>query len=266
MSYAAGIPVAERAITVVLLGNPNTGKSTLFSAMAGIPTRVGNYPGVTVEEKLGRMAYRGHSIQLIDLPGTYSLAPKSPDEQIAVNVLRGQMPGVPAPQCVVVVADATNLERNLYLTSQTLELGIPTVIALTLCDVADEKGIALDIQKLSQRLGCAVVRVVASRREGIDLLCEKILAATGVPQPRPAGLDASLTAETPTHSPAASEAIARYQWIENVLEGIVQRNPPAIRSLNDSIDAVLTHRVWGTLLFAATMLAMFSSIFWLATP
>ena len=157
MSYAAGIPVAERAITVVLLGNPNTGKSTLFSALAGIPTRVGNYPGVTVEEKLGRMAYRGHSIQLIDLPGTYSLAPKSPDEQIAVNVLRGQMPGVPAPQCVVVVADATNLERNLYLTSQTLELGIPTVIALTLCDVADEKGIALDIQKLSQRLGCAVV-------------------------------------------------------------------------------------------------------------
>ena len=266
MSYAAGIPVAERAITVVLLGNPNTGKSTLFSALAGIPTRVGNYPGVTVEEKLGRMAYRGHSIQLIDLPGTYSLAPKSPDEQIAVNVLRGQMPGVPAPQCVVVVADATNLERNLYLTSQTLELGIPTVIALTLCDVADEKGIALDIQKLSQRLGCAVVRVVASRREGIDLLCEKILAATGVPQPRPAGLDASLTAETPTHSPAASEAIARYQWIENVLEGIVQRNPPATRSLNDSIDAVLTHRVWGTLLFAATMLAMFSSIFWLATP
>ena len=266
MSYAAGIPVAERAITVVLLGNPNTGKSTLFSALAGIPTRVGNYPGVTVEEKLGRMAYRGHSIQLIDLPGTYSLAPKSPDEQIAVNVLRGQMPGVPAPQCVVVVADATNLERNLYLTSQTLELGIPTVIALTLCDVADEKGIALDIQKLSQRLGCAVVRVIASRREGIDLLCEKILAATGVPQPRPAGLDASLTAETPTHSPAASEAIARYQWIENVLEGIVQRNPPATRSLNDSIDAVLTHRVWGTLLFAATMLAMFSSIFWLATP
>jgi len=105
---------AGRGIVVALLGNPNTGKSTLFSALAGIPTRIGNYPGVTVEEKLGRFVHRGQSIELIDLPGTYSLLAKSPDEQVTVDVLRGRLAGVPAPDCVVVVADATNLESRMW--------------------------------------------------------------------------------------------------------------------------------------------------------
>ena len=115
-------------LTVALVGNPNTGKSTLFSALAGIPTRIGNYPGVTVEEKFGRFVHRGTEIDLIDLPGTYSFTPQSPDEQVAINVLRGRMADMSAPDCVVVVVDATNLDRNLYLASQALELGLPTVV------------------------------------------------------------------------------------------------------------------------------------------
>ena len=257
---------AGRGIVVALLGNPNTGKSTLFSALAGIPTRIGNYPGVTVEEKLGRFTHRGQSIELIDLPGTYSLVPKSPDEQVAVDVLHGRLPDVPTPDCVVVVADATNLERNLYLATQAIELGLPTVVALTLCDVADEKGITIDSAELGRRLVCPVVRVVAPTRTGIDALGDAILSVIHSPRQQPQGLDAHLAAVHPRHEQAAREAIARYAWIEQLLSGVVHRQPPSTRPLGERIDDVLTHRLWGTLVFATTMLAMFSSIFWLATP
>jgi len=254
------------AIVVALVGNPNTGKSTLFSALAGIPTRIGNYPGVTVEEKIGRFTHRGQTIELIDLPGTYSLAPKSPDEQVAVDVLRGRLPGVPTPDCVVVVADATNLERNLYLATQALDLGLPTVIALTLSDVAAQKGITIDVMELGRRLGCPVVRVVAPTRTGIEALGDALLAVMKSPAVPPQGLGTHLAAVEARHEPAAREAIARYAWIEELLTGVVQRQPPARRPLGERIDDLLTHRVWGTLVFAATMLTMFSSIFWLATP
>ena len=257
---------AGSGIVVALLGNPNTGKSTLFSELAGIPTRIGNYPGVTVEEKLGRFTHRGQSIELIDLPGTYSLVPKSPDEQVVVDVLHGRLAGVPTPDCVVVVVDATNLERNLYLATQALELGLPTVVALTLADVADEKGITIDAAELGRRLACPVIRVVAPTRVGIEALGDAVLAVIDSPVLVPRGIDAHLAAVDARHEPAAREAIARYAWIEELLSGIVHRQPPANRPLGERIDAVLTHRIWGTLVFAATMLAMFSSIFWLATP
>ena len=257
---------AGRGIVVALLGNPNTGKSTLFSALAGIPTRIGNYPGVTVEEKLGRLVHRGQSIELIDLPGTYSLVAKSPDEQVTVDVLRGRLAGVPLPDCVVVVADATNLERNLYLATQALELGLPTVVALTLCDVADDKGITIDAAELGRRLACPVVRVVAPTRAGLDDLGDAVLKVVDSPRHTLPGLDDHLAAVDARHAPAAREAIARYAWIEQLLSGVVHRQPPASRPLGERIDDVLTHRLWGTLVFATTMLAMFSSIFWLATP
>ena len=164
-------------LTVALLGNPNTGKSTLFSALAGIPTRVGNYPGVTVEEKLGRFVYAGRTIDLVDLPGTYSLLPHGPDERVAVDVLHGRQPGVPQPDVAVVVVDATNLERNLFLATQASELGLPLVVALTLADVSDRKGITIDVSELAQRLGCQVIRVAAPRGEGLDALKDAILVA-----------------------------------------------------------------------------------------
>jgi ferrous iron transport protein B len=260
---AAGALGASPPLTVALLGNPNTGKSSLFSALAGIPTRVGNYPGVTVEEKLGRFIHAGRAIDLIDLPGTYSLSPKSPDEKVAVDVLRGRMAGMPAPDRVVLVVDATNLERNLYLASQTIELGIPTVIALTLGDAAADRGIDVDANELSRRIGCAVVPVVAPRREGITRLAEAIVAAQ--PPRTPDGLAAALLAVDPAQPATAREAMGRYAWIEGVVGGVVRRQAVA-RTIDDRIDAVVTHRLWGTLLFALTMLAVFSSIFWLAAP
>jgi ferrous iron transport protein B len=260
-------PSAPRSqLTVALLGNPNTGKSTLFSALAGIPTRIGNYPGVTVEEKVGRFTHRGTTIDLIDLPGIYSFTPQSPDEQVAIDVLRGRMVDMPTPDCIVVAVDATNLERNLYLASQSLELGLPTVIALTLSDVAVAKGITIDDSLLAGRLGCPVVRVVAPSGEGIASLGERIVAAGQTPPPPPPDLSQHLAAIDGARPPAAREAIARYAWIDRVVEGVVRRSAPARRPLDERIDGWLTHRLWGTLVFIAVMLALFTSIFQLAAP
>ena len=263
---APSSPAASAApLAVALVGNPNTGKSTLFTALAGIPTRIGNYPGVTVEEKVGRFCHRDRPIELIDLPGSYSLAAKSPDEEVAVNVLHGRMKGVAKPAVVVVVADATNLVRNLYLASQVIEVGLPTIIALTLTDLAERKGITIDIEQLAARLGCPVVPVVAPARQGIDQLGDVILAAANAaPPPRP-DLAAHLAVVDGSYPPPARDAIARYAWIDALVEGVITRRPPA-PSLSEQIDGVLTHRIWGTVVFVVTMLAIFSSIFWLAAP
>lgn len=275
-SAEASQPPVERAVaptddagrlTVALLGNPNTGKSTLFSALAGIPTRIGNYPGVTVEEKVGQFQHRGRTIDLIDLPGTYSLTAKSPDEQVAVDVLSGQIGAVARPDCVVVVADATNLARNLYLASQALDVGLPVVVALTLADVAGKKGIKVDTTALSQELGCPVIRVVAPRREGIDRLADTLVEASDWPASSvPTALATQLASADTGRPAAARDAIARYAWIDAITEKVLVQQAHHPRSLNDRIDNLLTHRLWGTLIFAVTMLTIFSSIFWLAAP
>ena len=125
---------------MALIGNPNTGKSTLFGALTGLRQHVGNYPGVTVEKRLGQLTHTGRRWVLVDLPGIYSLAPRSPDEMIVVDVLLGQCRDVARPDVILCVVDATNLERNFYLVGQVLELGRPTVIALTMTDVARAGG------------------------------------------------------------------------------------------------------------------------------
>ena len=266
MSSSSGRGPEQARLTAVLLGNPNTGKSTLFTALAGIPTRVGNYPGVTVEEKLGRFSHRGAVIDLVDLPGTYSLFPQSPDETVAVDVLHGRMADVPRPDCVIVVVDATNLERNLYLAGQVLELGIPTVVALTLSDVAAAKGVSVDVGELARRLACPVVRVVAPRGEGVAELREQVVATAAAPPPAPPDLARQLAAVDPARPEAARLAIARYAWIDGIVPAVVRREPPATPPLDEWIDRVLTHRLWGTLVFALVMLAVFSTIFWMAAP
>src|SRR5882762_10678377 len=128
--------VLVRTATIALVGNPNTGKTTLFNALAGMRQHVGNYPGVTVETKKGQMTCAGVVFDLIDLPGTYSLAPRSPDEMVAVDVILGAQKGESRPDVVVCIVDASNLDRNLYLTTQALELGVPVVVALNMMDVA----------------------------------------------------------------------------------------------------------------------------------
>jgi ferrous iron transport protein B len=166
----AGATLATREPVVVAIGNPNTGKSTLFNALTGLRQKVANYPGVTVERHVGRMQVGGRAVQLVDLPGTYSLAAQSPDEMVAVDVLLGQVAEVGAPDAALIVVDASNLRRNLYLASQVLDLGVPTVIALNMSDQAQAKGISIDAHELSVRLGATVVPVVASRKFGLDNL------------------------------------------------------------------------------------------------
>jgi len=263
-----GTPPAGRdaPLTVALVGNPNTGKSTLFTALAGIPTRIGNYPGVTVEEKIGRFRHAGRAVDLIDLPGAYSLRPQSPDEEVAVSVLHGRMRGVPEPDCVVVVVDATNLARNLFLASQVLDLGLPTVVALSLGDLAAEKGLAVDGEALARRLGCPVIPVVAPHGTGIAQLRDALLSAADGPPPSPPDLAAHLAPADAARPAAARDAIARYAWIDGVAADVVRRSARAGRSRSEAIDAVLTHRIWGTLVFVLVMLLLFTSIFRLAAP
>ena len=143
--------------TVVLCGNPNSGKTTLFNALTGLRARVGNYAGVTVERKEGRLqgAPPDLPITVLDLPGSYSLSPQSLDEQISRDVLMQRLPDVPAPSMVVVVVDASNLERNLYFASQVIELGWPTVIALNMVDVAEENGQTIDTGAMAAALGAS---------------------------------------------------------------------------------------------------------------
>src|SRR5579884_4148492 len=136
--------VLLRTTTIALVGNPNTGKTTLFNALAGMRQRVGNYPGVTVETKKGQMHHQGRTFDLVDLPGTYSLAPRSPDEMVAVDLILGHQPGEARPDVILSIVDASNLERNLYLTTQALELGVPVVVALNMIDVATAQGIRID--------------------------------------------------------------------------------------------------------------------------
>jgi len=170
-------PDAERFL-VVLTGNPNCGKTTLFNALTGLRARVGNYAGVTVERKEGRLLGAGvdQAITVLDLPGTYSLSPQSLDEQIARDVLLGRLPEVAAPSVVIVVVDASNLERNLYYATQVIELGYPTLIALNMLDVARDNGHEVHVERLQEALGVPVCPLIASTREGVPALRDRLLA------------------------------------------------------------------------------------------
>jgi len=160
---------------VALVGNPNTGKTTLFNALSGLRQRIGNYPGVTVEKKTGRMIAEGTPVDLVDLPGTYSLAPRSPDEMVAVDVLLGRQAGEPKPDAVINIVDASNLERNLYLTTQLFDMGVPVVVALNMMDVAANHGMTIDPVKLSAGLGVPVIPLRANAGEGVDDLKHAVL-------------------------------------------------------------------------------------------
>jgi ferrous iron transport protein B len=306
-------------VTVALLGNPNTGKSTLFSALCGLRQRVGNYPGVTVEKKIGRTEFHGRQFAIVDLPGTYSLAPKSPDEMVAVDVLLGRQRDVAPPSVVLVIVDASNLERNFYLLSQVLELSLPTVVALNMVDVAERKGQTLDVERLRKQLAVPIVEVQANRGIGIADLKEALssavdrppatlgspfpeafrkevaglesLASEGSAEPLPryllerllldvggylskspaAGVSPELLAEVDAARERlraaglpipAVEAMSRYQWAGKVLTGVVERTAQRRVTWSDRLDRVLTHRVWGTLVFVVVMVAMFQAVFY----
>jgi ferrous iron transport protein B len=160
-----------RSLSIALAGNPNSGKTTLFNVLTGSNQHVGNWPGKTVEKRFGRLSALDTEFEVVDLPGTYSLAAASPEESVARDYLLEETPDV-----VVLVVDATNLERNLYLTVQVLELGIPAVVALNMADTAEARGLHIDHELMAERLGARVVRTVARRSRGIDDLIGAVLA------------------------------------------------------------------------------------------
>src|SRR5689334_7478980 len=144
-----GEQIARR---VAIAGNPNTGKSTIFNALTGLRQKVGNYPGVTVEKKTGKFfGSHGEQMELIDLPGSYSLQVRSPDEAVARDLLLGRVPGERRPDLIIAVVDASNLDRHLYLVAQMLELGLPVVVSLNMVDVAEERGLVIDLVALKER-------------------------------------------------------------------------------------------------------------------
>ncbi|HEY8241130.1 MAG TPA: FeoB small GTPase domain-containing protein, partial [Kiritimatiellia bacterium] len=160
--------------TIALVGNPNAGKTTLFNALTGLRAKTANFPGTTVERKIGRLDLDGHHVHMLDLPGIYSLAAATPEEQLAADILTGRHAHQRKPDLALLVVDSTNLERNLFLVSQMLEHDIPVVAALNMIDIAEHEGIQIDIAKLSRELGCPAVAVSAKSGRGLDALREEM--------------------------------------------------------------------------------------------
>ena len=176
----------SRTPIIAVIGNPNTGKSTLFNKLTGLKQKTANYPGVTVERHTGSLSVANHEITLVDLPGAYSLAAQSPDEMIAVDVLLGHVEKLDRPKAILAVADATNLRRNLFLVTQLTELDLPVVLAINMIDLAAQKGLQHDYLRLADRLGISVVPVVATTGQGFEELREAMgRAIDAVPPDRP---------------------------------------------------------------------------------
>jgi len=167
----------QAQVVVALIGNPNTGKSTVFNGLTGLKQKTANYPGVTVERHTGSIRIDGRTLSLVDLPGTYSLTAQSPDEMIAIDVLLGQVESLPKPKAILAVADATNLRRNLFLVTQLAELDIPIVLAVNMIDLARKKGIEIDCERLATTLGIRVVPIVASSKTGFEQLEQTLATA-----------------------------------------------------------------------------------------
>lgn len=269
----------ENVKRVVFVGNPNVGKSSMFNALLGARTRTMNAPGTTVSITCGQYHYEkpktagnAQNWQFVDTPGTYSLAPMSPDEQVAVNALTG-MSGMPVPDLAVVVLDATALSRSLYLLSMVVELGLPTVVALTMNDLAVRNGCGVDAERLSHLLdGMPVVAIDGRTGNGGKALADAIAASfEGTPVPH--GLTALPTATADADMKTAdglsvwaeSRADARLDWTAGILRGLDMHAVDHV-TLSDRIDRVLLHPVIGVLVFLAVLFVVFQATTTLASP
>lgn len=233
--------------TVALAGNPNTGKTTLFNTLCGASAKVGNYGGVTVEVRTGEFfTPHGRRLALLDLPGAYSLEGTSPDQRLASEVLRGRDERHPAPDLVVCVVDASNLERHLQLALEVLELGIPAIVALNMVDVAEKSGLRLDTVKLSEELGVPVVPIQANRGKGIVELKQAMR------NPLPA---------VPEPHWEKGDAESRRAFGLRVADLAARRATIHSANLSDRLDAVLLHPLFGWVCFLGIMFALFWSIF-----
>lgn len=269
----------ENVKRVVFVGNPNVGKSSMFNALLGARTRTMNAPGTTVSITCGQYRYKSlkttknpQNWQFVDTPGTYSLSPMSPDEQVAVDALTGAS-GMPVPDLAVVVLDATALSRSLYLLSMVVELGLPTVVALTMNDLAVRNGCGVDAERLSHLLdGMPVVAIDGRTGDGGKALADAIAASfEGTPVPH--GLTALPTATADADMKTAdglsvwaeSRADARLDWTAGILRGLDMHAVDHV-TLSDRIDRVLLHPVIGVLVFLAVLFVVFQATTTLASP
>lgn len=256
-----------RPLVVAVAGNPNAGKTSLFNALTGLKQKVANYPGVTVESKIGNWALTSSlpPARLVDLPGLYSLNATSVDEEIARDVLLGDGPTVLKPDAIVVVVDATNLTRNLYLAIQLIETGRPIVVALTMFDLAERSKIKIDLHKLSSALGVPVVPFVGRARRGVHELAQAVLsiaAEQNFNRRRPVGTEALMESRS-----RETTLIRRYARIERIVSEVVEVTDQRNRTVSERIDRIATHRVFGPLILLLVMAVVFQTIFsWANLP
>lgn len=255
-SPAVGSPPAsdlQRRRVIALVGPPNSGKSTLFNRLTGMRQKVANYPGVTVEKKHGVARLRaGGAVEIIDLPGVYSLSPRSEDEQVTHDVLQGAVEGVPKPDGVVLVLDSTNLSRHLTIAAPIISLGIPTLVVLNMADDLAKRGGSLDVNELSRRIGAPTALISAKSGQGIEPVEEFLSGELGAPPPL-------------MQLPVLQDVPACHAWATDARSRAGYR-PPAPPEWTRRLDAVFLHALWGPLVFLAVVVAVFQTIFSAAIP
>jgi ferrous iron transport protein B len=229
------ITVAKHSdASIAVVGNPNSGKSTLFNRLTGLKQRIGNYPGVTVERHVGYLRYEDRTTELVDLPGTHSLSAHSLEEQIAVDVIFGRMQGTRSPDGILAVLDATNLYQGLFLVQQLIELELPTVVALTMTDAAEKSGIQVDTAELGALLGVPVYPVVATTGRGLDILRRALSDIKNLTPPRRVRIWPELTAAAEELA-LDSRAPLRFAELERLLiDGPTDANRAILGKLSDS--------------------------------
>jgi ferrous iron transport protein B len=249
---SAAIPLRSRS-HVALVGNPNTGKTTLFNRLTGLRARTANFPGTTLERRVGSASVAGRKLEVEDLPGLYGLGAVNVEERVARDALR-------AAGAALVVVDATNLARNLYLVGQVRELGLPLLVVLNMKDLAAQEGLSIDEAALSRELGAPVVSISARTGEGIDRLQEALdtLLRESTPPPAPEPLAAC------TSCSGCSPHSRRFDWAEGVALRVSRGTPRLSSARTAQIDRVLTHPVKGLAVFASIMALVFVAIFTLA--
>lgn len=251
--------MALRTARIALVGNPNSGKTALFNALTGAHQKVANYAGVTVERKEGLIrATSGRTLSVLDLPGTYSLRARSPDEEVTRDAVLGRLVGEAAPDVIVAVADATNLRLVLRLILELKAVGRPMVLAVNMYDIAQRQGLRIELDGLSRELGVPVVTTVATRRRGIDDLIAQVetLATSS---------DVATATEGEWRAPDASELRAAHRNAERIMRACV-RPPERPDTLTGKIDGVLLHPVGGLVILLALLFVMFQAVFSWATP
>jgi ferrous iron transport protein B len=258
-SFEAPLPSTGAGLrTVILIGPPNSGKSTLFNRLTGLRQKVANYPGVTVEQRMGMMAGVGRDdLTLIDLPGVYSLTPYSEDARVSIDVLKGKMPGTPKPDAVLLVLDSLHLTRQLMLAAPVLALGLPTLVLLNMSDLMESRGGEIDPLKLARELGAPVAQISAVHGTGLEAVPLFLNQHNGKQ------LETKIA--QPLSLPVLGNAASTHTWAAQISRRTGYRAPLSAES-SRKLDNLLLHRIWGPLLFLVVVVGVFEVVFSIGQP